>query len=143
MKSTTIFLLGLSLCLLTGTAAAQYSIDWWTVDGGGGISTGGVFKVSGTIGQPDAGPMSGGSFTLTGGLWAAAAVQTLGAPTLIITPAGPGQATLTWNPDTSGFHLQVTDTLKPPAWTNAPSGTTHPITVPTTGPMRFYRLIKP
>ena len=35
--------------------AQSYSIDWFTIDGGGGTSTGGVYSVSGTIGQPDAG----------------------------------------------------------------------------------------
>jgi hypothetical protein len=32
-------------------------------------SQGGGFELSGTIGQPDAGLMSGGSFELTGGFW--------------------------------------------------------------------------
>src|SRR2546421_7024256 len=45
-------------------SAQNYSIDWFTIDGGGGTSTGGVYSVSGTIGQPDAGHMSGGEFTL-------------------------------------------------------------------------------
>lgn len=51
---------------------AQPSIPWYTVDGGGGTSTGGVYSLSGTIGQPDAGVLSGGTFTLTGGFWAGA-----------------------------------------------------------------------
>jgi hypothetical protein len=59
--------------LLATPALAQPTIDWYTVDGGGGTSTGGPFVVSGTIGQPDAGVMSGGSFTLFGGFWGAAA----------------------------------------------------------------------
>ena len=29
--------------------AQSYSIDWFTIDGGGGTSTGGVYSVSGTI----------------------------------------------------------------------------------------------
>ena len=41
--------------LATGALAQTYSIDWYTIDGGGGTSTGGVYSVSGTIGQPDAG----------------------------------------------------------------------------------------
>ncbi len=57
----------------TGLAAAQPTIDWYTVDGGGGTSTGGQFTLSGTIGQPDAGTMSGGSFTLLGGFWSGSA----------------------------------------------------------------------
>ena len=56
-------------------AAAQaqngYSIDWWTVDGGGGTSAGTGYSLSGTIGQLDAGAMSGGGYTLTGGYWGA------------------------------------------------------------------------
>lgn len=45
-----------------------------TIDGGGGTSTGGVFELSGTFGQPDAGAeMTGGDFALTGGFWPAAA----------------------------------------------------------------------
>ena len=51
--------------------AQTYSIDWSTIDGGGGTSTGGVYSVSGTIGQPDAGgPMTNGQYSVTGGFWA-------------------------------------------------------------------------
>ena len=54
-----------------GTAVADdYRIDWYTVDGGGVMgSTGGGYGVSGTIGQPDAGTLSGGNFILVGGFW--------------------------------------------------------------------------
>ena len=52
-------------------ASGAYSIDWWTIDGGGDMwATGGAFELSGTIGQPDAGAlMTGGNFELAGGLW--------------------------------------------------------------------------
>src|SRR6266487_2900088 len=71
---------------MTSLNAQSYSIDWFTVDGGGGTSTGGVYSVSGTIGQPDAGKMSGGNFTVDGGFWGiTAAVLTPGAPLLTIT----------------------------------------------------------
>jgi hypothetical protein len=53
-----------------GAASAQFGISRFTVDGGGGGSTGGAFALGGTAGQPDAGQMSGGSFTLAGGFWA-------------------------------------------------------------------------
>ncbi len=43
------------LCLTSLALHAEYSIDWSTVDDGGSTSTGGVYAVSGTIGQPDAG----------------------------------------------------------------------------------------
>src|SRR6266581_8038557 len=66
--------------------AQNYSIDWFTIDAGGGTSTGGVYSVSGTIGQPDANAqtMTGGNFSVTGGFWSLFAVQTPGAPLLTI-----------------------------------------------------------
>jgi len=49
---------------------AEFDLTWHTIDGGGIMrSTGGDFELSGTIGQPDPGSMSGGDFTLTGGFW--------------------------------------------------------------------------
>src|SRR5437660_6145162 len=79
-------LLMVGLLLAASTVRGQnFSIDWFTIDGGGGTSTGGVYSVSGTIGQPDAGHMSGGNFTIDGGFWGIiAVVQTPGAPLLRI-----------------------------------------------------------
>jgi len=138
-------LLLLSLLIPASSIAQSYSIDWHTIDGGGGTSTGGVYSVSGTIGQPDAsGLMTGGPYSVVGGFWALlTAVQSSNAPTLLIGPAAPGSATISWTPATPGFVLQVSPTLTPPAWTDAPSGATNPITVPATLPARFYRLSKP
>ncbi len=70
----------LTAALLTcaaGTASAQFSVSRFTIDGGGGTrSTGGNFAVGGTIGQPDAGRLSGSSFTLHGGFWSGGAAVT-------------------------------------------------------------------
>jgi len=49
---TTMLLL---LVLVPSLHAQTYSIDWYKIAGGGGTSTGGVYAVSGTIGQHDAG----------------------------------------------------------------------------------------
>lgn len=63
-------MMSLILLTLAATAHAQsYAITWWTVDGGGGTSSGGSYTLSGTIGQPDAGVLSGGTYSLTGGFW--------------------------------------------------------------------------
>ena len=64
----------LLLLLLSGwSAAAQttsdYAIDWWTTGGGGGTSAAEGYSLSGSIGQADAGEMSGGGYTVTGGFW--------------------------------------------------------------------------
>ena len=57
--------------VFVGTAIADdFDLDWYTIDGGGEmLSTGGTYELSGTIGQPDAGEMLGGTYALTGGFW--------------------------------------------------------------------------
>ena len=129
-----------------GLAQAQtHSIDWSKIAGGGGTSTGGVYFVSGTIGQPEAGgALTNGQYSITGGFWVLPqAVQVSGAPTLTIARASPGLATVSWTPATAGFVLQENFNLGTPNWTNSPSGTTNPITVPASGPVKYYRLHKP
>ena len=63
----------LLMLVFTGVALAQsgsgFDLTWSTVDGGGGTSTGGVLSLQGTIGQPDAGTLLGGSYALQGGFW--------------------------------------------------------------------------
>jgi hypothetical protein len=61
----------LALLLLVSVVLAQggYDISWFTVDGGGGTSSGDPYTLSGTAGQPDAGTLGGGTYTLTGGFW--------------------------------------------------------------------------
>ncbi len=52
---------------------ARFSIDWWTVDGGGGVArdAAGRYALVGTVGQPDAGVViGGGPFQVVGGFWA-------------------------------------------------------------------------
>ena len=56
-------------------SGGEYQLSWSTVDGGGGIaSTGGIYSLSGTAGQPDAGLMTGGIYSLGGGFWGGGAV---------------------------------------------------------------------
>ncbi len=50
-----------------------YDLSWYTLDGGGAtFSTGGSYSLGGSIGQPDAGSLSGGSYQLNGGFWGGA-----------------------------------------------------------------------
>jgi hypothetical protein len=112
----------LLFCLLTSAfclcaAAQSYSIDWYTIDGGGGTSTGGTYSVSGTIGQPDAGAMSGDSYTLQGGFWALiSVVQTPGAPLLTITCSG-NSVIVSWPSSFPDWALEQNSNLAPPGWT--------------------------
>jgi hypothetical protein len=142
----------LAFCILHSAfclcAQAQFSIDWYTIDGGGGASTGGVYTVSGTIGQPDAGAMSGGSYSLTGGFWALYAVQMPGAPLLTIFLTTTNTAVVSWSSPSSGWNPQQNSVLTSTNWITPPetindNGTNRFIIVnPPTG-NRFYRLHKP
>lgn len=139
----------LTLTLATAALAAGPAIDWWTVDGGGGTSSGGAFEVSGTIGQPDAGPvMSGGAFQITGGFWPAwEAVQLNGGPPLSIRASG-ANVILSWPLAATGWTLDRSPTLTPAAsWTATTqpivdTATEHTVTVPRTGATRMYFRLK-
>ena len=131
--------------------AADYAIDWFTVDSGGGTSTNGQYSLTGTIGQPDAGTMSGGAFTLQGGFWGiVTAVQTPGAPTLTVT-RNDTAVIVSWPAPAEGWRLHATTNLlssgtvwkeiAPPYQTN---GLTN-LSFTESAPMgsKFYRLHKP
>jgi len=56
--------------LCTAASAQPYTINWYTVDGGGGgASSAGAFSLTGTAGQPDAGTATAGAITVYGGFW--------------------------------------------------------------------------
>jgi len=137
------FALAVALIALTGSVHGQYSIDWYTIDGGGGTSSGGSYTLSGTIGQPDAGTLTGGSYTLQGGFWPGLVVPSTGeAPTLFIQFSGVN-VIISWSPATPGFALEQSGTLLPLSWGTAPSGGTNPATIPLGNGPTFYRLKKP
>jgi hypothetical protein len=145
MKCLTLLIVAV-IALHFSARAQTYSIDWFTIGGGGGTSTGGVYSVSGTIGQPDAGTLSGGNYSLIGGFWGAVIpVQTPGAPALLIQNLTGGSVKLTWLPNTPGFALQEAGSLNatPVGWSNAPPIYTNGVTIPASLQTRFFRLIKP
>lgn len=59
--------------------AQSYDLSWYSADCGGGqsLSPAGDIELLGTIGQPDAGAMTGGTYAMTGGFWAVVATDTL------------------------------------------------------------------
>jgi len=131
--------------------AQSYSIDWWTIDCGGCTSTGGVFAVTGTIGQPDASStaMTGGVYSVTGGFWALQAVQTPGAPLLSIARTATNTVAVWWPSPSTGWILQQnTNSVASVNWSNVVTtpvddGTHKTVIIsPPTG-NRFYRLFKP
>jgi hypothetical protein len=151
MKNTFNSLLtGLLLLAANNLNAQSYSIDWSTIDGGGGTSTGGVYSVSGTIGQPDAGTMSGGNYTLQGGFWGViAAVQTPDAPLLSILHTTTNTVAVSWPSPSTGWTLQVnTNSVSSLNWSNVTSGiqddgATKTLIVNPPAGNRFFRLMQP
>ncbi len=143
------FLLYCRVCLCT--SAQDFNIDWHTIDGGGGTSTGGVYSVSGTIGQHDAGgPMTNGIYSLTGGFWTfPTLVQTPGAPLLSIAHTTTNSVVVKWPSPSTGWVLQQnTSDISSVNWSNVTNGiqddgTTRSILVSPLAGIRFYRLIKP
>ena len=71
-----VLLLASSLPYAHAQRDTGYTLDWWTVDGGGQTGADGAgYTLSGTIGQPDADGWSGGGYTLSGGFWGGGGVQ--------------------------------------------------------------------
>ena len=140
------------LCILVSAlplrlVAQTYALDWFTIDGGGGTSSGGNYTLTGTIGQPDAGAMIGGSYSLVGGFWGVAvAIQEVGAPLVTITRTG-NTVVISWSSSSTGFGVQETASLGSPTWASLgqtinDNGTTKSVTIPAPVGNKFYRLFK-
>jgi hypothetical protein len=142
-------------CLLLGAAilaqAQTYNISWYKIAGGGGSSTGTttngtVYAVSGTIGQPDAGNLSGGPYSITGGFWGVVgAIQLPGSPFLTIKAVSPN-VLISWPTSATGFTLQENSNLKTTNWSNVGQTVnvingTNVVTIPAPGGNMFFRLI--
>jgi hypothetical protein len=113
-----------ALFLPLSLLAGDYSIDWFTIDTGGGSSTNGQYALTGTIGQPDAGSaMSSGNYSLPGGFWSlVSVVQTAGAPTLYIVRTGGG-VTVYWQ-NVTGWTLEQSSSFNAAGGWSASSGLT-------------------
>ena len=59
----------LLVLILSLPVTADYKMDWHTIDGGGGTSSGEQYVVMGTIAQHDAAYSEGGDYELLGGFW--------------------------------------------------------------------------
>ena len=132
--------------LVLSVQAQNYSIDWYKVAGGGGTSTGGVYSVSGTVGQPDAGAMTGGNYSLVGGFWSLiAVVPTPGAPVLSIRLTSTNTVLVTWPSPSTGYILQQNPDLRTANWVTAPEtqsddGTIKAVVVNPPAVNLFFRL---
>jgi hypothetical protein len=137
-----ILLLTLMAAIGWQTQAQTYSMEWWTVDGGGGRSAGGAYVLQGTIGQADAGqPSRGGPYELRGGFWPGLTVVGPGGEPVLLIQFVDAELMVSWTPGTAGYVLEMTEDLATAFWQPAPEG--NPVLITIDGDMRFYRLRKP
>lgn len=117
LTATAVFLL-LSAIVLAQSGGG-YDLSWWTVDGGGGTVSGGGYALSGTAGQPDAGPsLTGSGYALYGGFWpgGGAASPTCPNPLTGVSISGPSSGnteqtlTFTASPDPADATTPITYT---------------------------------
>lgn len=128
-------------------ASAQLTLDWWTVNGGGGtsVSTDGHFNLSATAGQPDAGVMTGGTFFLQGGFWNSVLAPV---PSLWILRLPSGALEVSWPAWAGDYRLEQAPTVTgpPERWaavspvTYQNDGTRFYVTIPAPSGTQFYRL---
>jgi hypothetical protein len=129
------------------SSRAQYTIGWSTIDGGGGLTSGGAISLNGTVGQPDAGAMSGGNFALSGGFWYGGSGPY---PALSIRLEAANTAILSWPNPSTGYVLQQTANMDTPGggWTDVAQlpnvlGSNKEVTLPATGRFCLFRLRAP
>jgi len=139
---------------VTVARAQSYGVDWSTFAGGGGTSTAGVYTVTGSIGQADAGRLNSADFAIAGGFWSiVAAIQEPGAPLLSVRFTQTNTVVVSWPMTWPGFGLLENLDLHSTNWVEV---TTPPVVVvtsqttaekyvvvPTPTGKRFYRLKKP
>ena len=137
---------GLMVSAAVSARAQNYDLAWSTIDGGGGSSSGGTYSVTGTIGQPDAGVLTGGNYTLVGGFWSAFAAtpSSPASPQLSVSVSGQN-VVISWPSPSSGFTLEQNSSLDPATWQAAPqtvqdNGTVISVTVPAAAGNMFFRL---
>ena len=139
---------------VTVARAQSYGVDWSTFAGGGGTSTAGVYTVTGSIGQADAGRLNSSDFTIDGGFWSIiAAIQEPGAPLLSVRHTQTNTVVVSWPMTWPGFALLQNSDLNTTNWvqvatppvvvvTSQTTAEKH-VVVPTPTGKRFYRLKKP
>ncbi|MEI7732714.1 MAG: hypothetical protein WCO56_24290 [Verrucomicrobiota bacterium] len=150
MKTNNLLLRGATLAaLLPGllaSLAGDYTIDTYTISGGGGGSTNGNYALIGTLGQLSSGAMSGGSYSLAGGFWSQAGIiQTPGSPQLSLKRESQSYI-FSWPEASARFALEQNGNLAVTnGWTGVSQGLATnngiiSVTVPVEAGYRFYRL---
>lgn len=146
-------LLAVTLAWIGATSTRSFGVDFAVdrsvISSGGGTSTNGAFSITGTLGQPDAGPrLTGGVFTVDGGFWGAVTLQqTPGAPLLTLQHLKvSGTLFFSWPITAESYVLDSSPLVGPAAsWTPVSAsvqldGQHRTVTLPQQPGQRYFRL---
>ncbi len=134
------------LALGAAQAADSFSLDWFSIDGGGGTARGAAFELSATIGQPDAAVMQGGPFTLNAGFWPGPAPKVVAVQPVLSAGRIGDVLVLAWPAASGAFALERSGDLSDPsAWQGVPVqpqpvGPELQVTLPRGTATAFFRL---
>lgn len=126
-------ILGVHATSAFGQAGGAYELRSSTIDGGGVTSlSAGTYRVGATIGQPDAGAATGGSYVLDGGFWSGLGEITVATPTPTNTGTVLPTHTVTALPSATGTASAVPTTpgTLPTASVTVTAGMSTPSTSP-------------
>lgn len=136
------------VALAVALRAQEFSLAWTTLDGGAVQQTaGGVFALSATVGQPDAGASAGGGFSLQAGFWNGPFDEPgWTVPSLRIAP-GPGRPHVYWPAAATNWMLQTSADPRTGSWLDLATnpvavGAEFAVPVDMAAPALNYRLLK-
>jgi hypothetical protein len=105
------------VALVRVTPAQDCTLDWFTIDSGGGQWSDGCFTIRGTIGQHDAAEWSDGSYALVGGFWGCSGTESLpSVPALRIYRTATNTVVLSWPGLDPDWVLQECSSLADGHW---------------------------
>lgn len=142
-----LLVLGAALVPLASLVAQNYAINWYTVGSGGGTSSGGIYVLTGTVGQPDAGVLTGAEFELVGGFWSVlSSVPSTVFPVLTVYVTTNDAIVVAWpSSSSSSIVLQESTDIYAPSWVPSSQpivsdGITKSVTINSPAGRLFFRL---
>ncbi len=125
------------IALGAGAQAQPYSVDWHTIDGSGGVSTGAAYSLRGRTGSTGADILMGGRYVLEPVDYGSQDQR----PKVFI-QLTETTVTMSFSPTRFGYRVEATESLSNPLWASVPSSDAETITVPVAGVTKYFRLIR-
>ena len=139
-----------TLLVATGLHGQEFAVTSFTIDSGGGTSTGNGYAVSGTIGQAEANSRSqGDGFQIDGGFWLGkvTVIQKDGLPALRIRGIPQANVVEIYWKKAVALQLHQSDDLESDSWkpvvmSPVEKDGNHVVTVPMSKIASYYRLVR-